>query len=127
MPCVITFLIHMNTALGFGYERFTGVPVPEITFFSTDPLKFISYTVVVQATPSSLGLQKSVNKILLILIIDRHKVGFFGYTALLGFSPGCKFSSIEITVPFIIFPVLLALSICNICSEDSEPSLDKWA
>ena len=114
-PLEVFYFIHMNTVIFSVWLIFT--PVRKVNRLSTDPLKCavcaVCAVLTVETIPTPSFSHESLQKFLLINIIDSYKIGLFRFTVGLGISKCFTLHITEITAPIIIWPVLFAASICN--------------
>ena len=78
-------------------------PVSKVNLLSTDPLKCVVCAVLtVETIPTPSASHESLQKFLLINIIDSYKIGLFRFTVGLGISKCFTVHITEITAPIII-------------------------
>ena len=91
----------MNTVIYSVWLIFT--PISKVNRLSTDPLKCAVYAVLtVETIPTPKVSHESLQKFLLINIIDSYKIGLFRFTVGLGISKCFTVDITEITAPIII-------------------------
>ncbi len=113
---VFTSHLYMNTACSFALTRLVWSPVGVVTFSPADPLELVPVVLVIQAAPTSLFPQNTVQKFLLICIIHCYQIGLFRFTDFLSLFPGC-YSSLpaltKVTVSTIKIPALVTALVCK--------------